>query len=104
LINEAALLVLGWQIGGRAQVGPIGQHHKKLGLLSVRGVLGHPRCDLAWRAVAHGERRRLRRGRMKRTLRTHLNALSDSIGRSDGSNERYSSCREKQGTKNTSPR
>ena len=32
-----------------------------------------------------------------------LNTLADSIGRSDRSNERYSSCPEKQRTKNTPP-
>jgi hypothetical protein len=33
---------------------------------------------------------------MKRTLRGEFNALADSVGGSDSSNQRYSSCHENQ--------
>ena len=91
LINETALFGFSWQISGRAQIGLVCEHDKKFSLLSVGGVFHYPWRDL------------LRRRRMKRALRRQLNALADSVGRSDSSNERYSSCHEEQRTKNTPP-
>ena len=91
LINETPLFGFGSQIGRRTQIGLVCEHDKKLSLLSVDCVFHYP-----WRDF-------LRRGRMKRALRGQLNALADSVRRSDRSNQRYSSCHKKQRTKNTPP-
>src|SRR5206468_967951 len=79
LINEAALFGLGRQVGGGAQVGPVGEHNKKLSLLSVGGVFDHPWRDL-----------------VRDIDSVAANSLADSIRRKDSSNERYDSCDQEQ--------
>ena len=79
LINEAAFFGLGWQVGGRAQVGPVSEHDKKFSLLPVGGVFDHPRRDL-----------------VRNVDPVAANSLADSIGRSDSGNERYNSCNKEQ--------
>ena len=79
LINEAALFGLGWQIGGRTQIGPVSKHDKKFSLLSVSGVFDHPWRDL-----------------VRDVDCVAANLLAYSIGRRDSSNERYNSCDQEQ--------
>jgi hypothetical protein len=87
LINEAALFGFSWQIGCWNQIGLICEHDKKFRLLSVSSVFHYPRRDLA---------------KVERVVlnalagAANLNALADGVGRSDSSNERYSSCNEEQ--------
>ena len=79
LINEAAFFGLGWQIGDRAQVGPVSKHDKKFSLLSIGGLFGYPWRDL-----------------VRDVDCVAANALADSVGRSDGSDQRYNSCDKEQ--------
>src|SRR2546430_5266113 len=78
-INEAAFFGLGWQIGRRPQIGPRSDYDKKFSLLSVGGVLDHPRRDL-----------------VRDVDCVAANALADSVGRSNSRDERYSSCDKEQ--------
>src|SRR6266849_3678251 len=78
-INEAAFFGPSWQIGCRAQVGPVSEHDKKFSLLSVGGVFDHPWRDL-----------------VRDVDCVAANALADNVGRSDSSKERYSSCDKEQ--------
>ena len=79
MINESAFFGLVWQVGGRAQVGPVSQHDKKFSLLPVGGVFDHPRRDL-----------------VRNVDPVAANSLADSIGRSDSGNERYNNCNKEQ--------
>jgi len=85
LINEPALLGFSWQISGQTEIGLICQHDKKFSLLVVGSLFHYPRRDLlVERVVLNALTHRLRRSR------------STCVGRSDSSNERYSSCHQKQ--------
>ena len=50
LIHESPLFSLGRETRGRAQVGLIGKHNEKFGLLAISGVFHHPRRDLVRRS------------------------------------------------------
>jgi hypothetical protein len=90
LINETALFGLGWQISCRAQIGLVCQHHKKFSLLSIGCVFHYPWRDLLRSRRRTGDRRSLL------VASAQLNALADSVGRSESSDDRDSGCHQEQ--------